>query len=191
MLRFVILLILITQSVQTDDVLKKLQDRFNSIDNFTADFKFTSPAMNINGKFIYKKRNKFVIESEARKIVSDSKSVWNYDINGKRVMISDIGDEPSSFSIERYLFDLPQKCNVRNYRDKKGKIYLELQPKSEEDFKKIIIETSDDLFRKIEITDFNGEKHIIELNNIKTDVKLKEEIFTFVPPKGIRIIDLR
>ncbi|MGK9370047.1 LolA family protein [Melioribacter sp. Ez-97] len=191
MLRFAMILLLLIQSAQTDPLLKKLQDRFNSIDNFAADFKFTSPAMNISGKFIYKKQNKFVIESGARKIVSDSRSVWNYDITGKRVIVSDFKEEPSSFTIERYLFELPKKCDVKNFKDDEGKNYLELIPNNEMDFKKIIIEISDDFFRKIEITDFNGEKHILELNNIKTDVKLREEIFTFVPPKGIRVIDLR
>ncbi len=191
MLRSLLLFLLVLLFVQSDPVLKKLQDRFNSIDNFTADFQFNSPTTNINGKIFYKKHNKFVINSDTRKIVSDASSLWNYDIKGKRVIISDISKEPSSFSIEKYLFDLPQNCKVSSFKDKSGKSYLVLVPKIEEDFKKITIETSKDFFRKIELTDINGQTHIIEFNNIKTDVNIKEEIFTFVPPKGIRIIDLR
>ncbi|MGK9476462.1 LolA family protein [Melioribacter sp. OK-6-Me] len=191
MLRSVLLLILVSLFVQSDPLLKKLQEKFDSIDSFTANFQFSSPTTNINGKIYYKKHNKFVIDSDTRKIISDARSLWNYDIKGKRVIISDIKSEPSSFSIEKYLFDLPQNCKVSSFKDKSGKSYLVLIPKIEEDFKKITIETSNDFFKKIELTDINGETHIIEFNNIKTDVNIKEEIFTFVPPKGIRIIDLR
>ncbi|MCK5456440.1 MAG: hypothetical protein KAI45_04880, partial [Melioribacteraceae bacterium] len=56
--------------------------------------------------------------------------------------------------------------------------------KKKEPIEEVIIE-------KVEITDFNNMKFIFELDSIKLNTKLSEQLFNFKPTEGVEVIDLR
>ena len=183
-----------------NEFLKKIQNKFKSVSDFSADFSqfVTEPegkqGTKISGKFYYKRKNKFIVELKNGKIISNGETVWNYDVRQKRVVISNFSDDPTSFSIERYVFDYPSECEVNLVKSDNGKDdYIELVPKRGDlDFNSAKIwKNSDDLIIRMEIEDISDYKYSIILNNINTDSKLSDDKFNFNPPKGIKIIDLR
>jgi chaperone LolA len=184
------------------EALKKVQNKFRSLQNFSAVFVQTINSNNgtnpgrLSGMFYYKKKNKFIVELKSQTITSDGKVIWNYDSRFKRVVISNLADDPTSFSLEKFIYDYPALCNVRSPQDaslKVGEKLIELDPKDQSlQFKwvKMWIQP-DGLISKMEVQDRGDINYVFEFSGIKLNHDLPDTKFTYYPPKGIKIIDLR
>lgn len=185
-----------------NDVLKRIQNKFNSINNFTANFTqsyYSSTGQNpgkTSGKFSYKRKNKFIVELKNQLIVSDGQTIWNSNKRFNRVVISNLADDPTSFSLERFVFDYPPLCKSKVIKDETvatGENLIELTPKDQDmEFKTVKIWTSGDgLISKLEVVDRGEMRYSFQFTDIKVNQDLADSKFTYSPPKGIQIIDLR
>jgi outer membrane lipoprotein carrier protein len=185
-----------------NNAIKKLQNKFNSINNFTADFsqnifslKGTGQGRG-SGKFSYKKKNKFIVELKNQSIISDGVNIWNYDKKFNRVVISYLEDDPTSFSLEKFIFDYPSLCRTKLVKDNPvhvGEELIVLTPKDNDlQFKEVRIwKSSDDLISRMELVDLGDMKYAFSFTELKPNQDLSDQNFTFNPPKGIKVIDLR
>ena len=184
------------------DILTKVQNKFNAINNFSASFIQTynktpgQTGVKVTGKFFYKKKNKFNVELSAVNIISDGVTVWNYNKSLNRVVISNLEKDPTSFSLEKFIFDYPPQCVTKLIKDesfKNGDDLLELVPKNNNlQFKKArILVSYDGMISKLEITDYIDVQYVFQFNDIKFNQELPSTKFTYSSPKGIQIIDLR
>jgi outer membrane lipoprotein carrier protein len=185
-----------------NEVIKKLQTRFNSINNFTAEFQqtffSTSNVENrkVSGNFFYKKKNKFVVELKNRSIISDGFNVWNYDKKFNRVIISYAQDDPTSFSLEKFIFDYPLLCKtrlVKNDLQNNNEKVIELTPKDDDlQFKIVRIwKGEDNLISRMEMTDLGDIKYSFSFTDVKINQDIPDSKFNFTPAKGTKVIDLR
>ena len=184
------------------DILAKVQNKFHTITNFSASFNQTfyktqgKTGIHAYGKFFYKKKNKFNVELNAINIISDGETIWNYNKNSNRVVISHLEKDPTSFSLERFVFDYPPQCVVKLIVDenvKNGEQLLELIPKNQKlQFKKVrILVSPDGMISKLEVTDYIDGRYVFQFSDIKYNQDLPDTKFTYSLPKGIQIIDLR
>lgn len=183
------------------EMIKKVQNKFNSLENFTANFSqnFFNAGGNEQGKaagkFTYKKKNKFVVELKNQTIVSDGETIWNYDKKFNRVVISYLSDDPTSFSLEKFVFDYPPLCRAKIVKDNSltNDFVLELTPKDNDlQFKLVRIwKNSDNLISKMELVDVGDMKYAFTFSDIKVNQDLADQIFTFNALKGTKVIDLR
>ncbi len=174
-----------------DDVLKKVQNKFNSIESFSADF-FESQS-SAKGVFYFKKENQFKIVTAKQEITNNGSTIWNYDQKLDRVVINSVENETSSFSLRQYLFDYPEKCEVTLTDTNSVETVLEFTPQSDElgfSSAKIYIDENY-LVQKIELENGMDSSIKFEFKNIKLDIDFSEEFFNYNPPQGSRIIDLR
>ncbi len=198
------LLLFITASVvypqSANQLIKKLQNKFNSISNFTANFtqNFFGTDGHDQGKssgtIIYQRKNKFIVTLKNQVIVSDGETIWNNDKRFNRVVISTLKDDPTTFSLERFIFDYPALCRIKLEKDEASREeYLLLTPKDQDmEFKYVKIWlTPDDLISKLEVLDLGDVKYFFQFSDHKINQAVSEARFTFYPPKGIKIIDLR
>jgi outer membrane lipoprotein carrier protein len=183
------------------EILKKVQNKFNSINNFTAGFTqnyFNAQGQNagkMEGKFSYKRKNKFIVDLKNQFIVSDGQTIWNNDSRFNRVVISKLNDDPTSFSLERFIFEYPPQCKITAAKDENylKQNVIELTPKEQNmQFKsaKIWID-SDGMIDKMEIIDAGGMRYAFQFTEIKINQDLPDSKFSFSPAKGTKIIDLR
>jgi outer membrane lipoprotein carrier protein len=184
------------------ELLQKIQNKFNSIDNFTANY--TQVYYNLqgqgtgktSGKFNYKRKNKFVVEIKNQVIVSDGTTIWNSDKKFNRVVISSFSDDPTSFSLERFVFDYPPLCKIKILKNEpavSGESVLELTPKDQDmafDDAKIWV-NQDGMISKLEVTDRGDVKYLFQFADIKINQDLPDSRFIYYPPKGMQIIDIR
>lgn len=193
-------LINLNPSISGNELLKRIQDEFKTFESFSA--KFTQNIYDekgtvdskLSGKFSYKKKNKFIVELKNSTIISNGESIWNYEKVQKRVIISYFNDEPSSFSLDRFVFDYPALCRVKSINDESSTLpILELIPKDENlNFKSIKIWVTESYFiSKLEIVDLSDLKFVLQITDVKKNIEISDTKFTFYPPKGIKIIDLR
>ncbi len=184
-----------------NEILKKSQEKFNSISSFSSTFSQSiinpqgKSTGRDNGTFIYKRKNKFIVEQKNSTIVSNGESVWNYDKSNKKVIISPFYDDPTSFSLERFIFDYPALCRIKFIKEESNdneKVIL-LTPKDDQlDVKEIKIWINNsNLISKLEIVDLLDLRFSFRFTDIKENPEISESRFTFYPPKGTKIIDLR
>ncbi len=198
---FICLVTSIIYSQSANDYIKKVQNKFNSITNFTANFSqnyFDAQDHDQGksaGKFSYKRKNKFIVDLKNQFIVSDGQTIWNNDKRFNRVVISNLLDDPTSFSLERFVFDYPPLCKnkIVTEESSKGEICIELTPKDQDmEFKYVKIWiTNDGMISRIEVLDRGDMRYAFRFTDLKINQDLPDSRFTYYPPKGIKIIDLR
>ena len=199
--RFLVLLIIpITFYAQSaDEIIDKAQNKFDKIENLKAKFSQTIysnqsiKSLGFEGEFYYKKENSFRITLPNREIISDGKSVWNYDKKAIKVVISEADFDEASFSLREIIYTYPAKCDLLLVESNSGLHYIKAIPKdSELNFKEVYLTiTNKYLLNKVEIVDFNNMKFIFELSSIKLNQNIDDNLFQFLPTEEVETIDLR
>lgn len=199
--RFLLLLIIpiAFYAQSADDIIDKMQKKFDKIDNLKSKFSQTIysnqsiKSLHFEGDFYYKKENSFRINLPNREIISDGKSVWNYDKKGRKVVISEADFEEASFSLKEIIYTYPKKCDLSLLDSESGKYYIKAIPNDFElNFKEVYLTINNKyLLSKVEIVDFNNMKFIFELFSIKLNQNIDDKLFQFLPVEEVEIIDLR
>jgi chaperone LolA len=180
---------------QNTKLLNDLQNHFNSIKDFSADLvQLNNGKVNLEGKLFFKKENNLRLELKNLNIVSDGKTNWNYNKGQKKVIISNYDEnDPSVFSLKRIIFDYPAKCDVSENIEN-GENVLVLKPKINSginaDLIKIWINKEDNISR-VSVSASSGNIIEVRFNNYKINKGIPDSKFTFTPPEGTKIIDLR
>jgi len=174
--------------------LKALQEKFNSLKDFNVDFSRTSNSKkDISGKMFYKSKNKIRLEMQNTIVVSDSKSIWNFNKKDNKVFITNADDDSQSFlSLDKLVNEYPPKCKV-NIIKVDAREVIELTPGiSNLQFKKILMWTnSNNLLSKVIIEDQAIGKMELDFTGYKLNTNIADSKFTFTPPEGSTVIDLR
>jgi len=177
----------------TNELLNAVQSKYNSINTLTADFSKSSGSKeDFSGKIYLKKENKLRIELKNNTIITDGETFWNYNKKENKVIINNYDEsEPSELSLNNFIQVYPSKSNVSSGEEGNYKI-LRLVPKTAElnfSSAKLYI-NKDDLVEKV-IIDGNSGNSTITLSGYKLNQDIPDSEFTYSPPKGIKVIDLR
>lgn len=176
------------------DLLKSVQEKFKEIRNLSADIIQTVNSDNPRqGKLFFKKPESYRLEISNQIIITDGKTFWNYNKNQKKVIIDNYQKtEDNIFSINYLLFDVPNKSNISSSVDGEFK-KLTLKSK-ETSFPYLTIELwidSDRLIKKVKAIDNSGTSYEIQFNRYNINQNLRTDLFSFNPPEGTKVIDLR
>jgi outer membrane lipoprotein carrier protein len=200
------LLILVAQQkeLSIQEITELMQRRQAMIDDATAEFTqhvkfgFSKIEQSFAGILRMKKPNKYRIESEYQTVVTDGATVWSYSSVNNQVLIDRYKENQNSISPEKFLLTIPaQYYATRLGREKLGEIQtiaLKLVPKDDRSFVKSVkvwVEEGSWVVQKVTIVDINETETTYTLKSIKLNTNLKEQVFTFVPPTGAEVVDLR
>lgn len=175
-------------------MLKAMQNKFNSLKDFSVNFsRFSNSKKDLSGKMFYKSKNKIRLEMQNSLVVSDSKSIWNYNKKDNKVLITNADDNSQSFlSLDKLVNEYPSECKVNLLKVDASEV-IELTPGSSNlQFKKILMWTnSDDLLSKVIIEDQAIGKMEIDFSGYKLNQSIDDSKFSFNSPEGSTVIDLR
>jgi len=197
--RLLLVTILISFSVSlaqnnANEVLKKIQGKFNSITDLSAQItQSVNGKVNLKGKVFYKKENHLRFEFDNMIIVSDGETSWNYNKKQDKVVITDYDTEGNKIlSIRQIIFEYPESCEL-NTSEIEGKKVLELIPNDDTiSFSSIKLFTdSENLITKVLIDDPAAGAIQIVLSNYQLNKNLPDSYFSFTPPEGSQVLDLR
>jgi outer membrane lipoprotein carrier protein len=177
------------------DLLDAVQKKYKSINDLNADFKqSTNGKTTVNGKIFISKGNKIRLELKNSTIISDGTVLWNYNKGQKKVVINNASvSDPSSFSIDKFLYDYPSKSVVTlEKEDDHDVLVLIPQKDSNMNFNKTKIRVNRDyLIIEVSIENLPGTMTNLQFSNYKLNQNLPESRFIFSPPEGTNVIDLR
>jgi len=176
------------------ELLKNIQDKFGSIDDLSAQIvQSVNDKVNLKGKVFYKKENHLRFEFDNMIIVSDGETSWNYNKKQDKVIITNYENEGNKIlSIRQIIYDYPEDCELSTF-ESEGKTVLELIPRDDTfSFTSIkLFVNSEYLIIKVLVDDPAAGSIQIEISNYQLNNNLPNSYFSFIPPEGSQVLDLR
>lgn len=190
---FILCIIVIAQP-DAQEKLAELQSRFDSIDDLSADItQSISGKTNLTGKIFYKKENKLRFEFNNILVVSDGETSWNYNMRDNKVIITNYENEGTNIlSINQLIYEYPEECDISAYKFE-GQTILEFIPNTSTlNFSsiKLWIDENNLVTRALFDDPATGLVQI-DLSKYLLNSDLPDSHFSFTPPVGSEIIDLR
>ena len=188
-------------NITAQEIIQNVQNTYKDITDAKASFSQSlkygkSKAQTTSGTLFIKKENKYRIEAGSQIIVTDGTTSWNYNSNKKQVIIDNYKETGNSFSPNKYLFQYPENfySDLSGTETLNGKdVYLlKLSPREGGYVKsaQLWVGKDDWLIKKIYIS--TDESTIVyNVKNIQLNPGLSNSKFTFTPPEGVEVIDMR
>jgi outer membrane lipoprotein carrier protein len=186
------------------DVLEKVRKKYDSISD--AQLKFSQKStfelskieQNVKGTLLLKKTNKYRVETDDQTIVTNGETVWSYTVSTKQVLIDHFKMDQNAMSPEKVLSGAPTEFSSALLgREKLGKVevvVLKLIPTNSQSLVKTMklwVDIATWLIRKVEIADVNGKQTEYMVTEVRTNIGLQDSEFTYQPPEGTEVVDLR
>ena len=194
----IIIVVLLVSIVHTqtngNKLINDLQTKFNAIDDLTAEFsQSTNGKKFLSGVFIFKKENMIKIIAKQLVIVSDGTTSWSYNKNENKVIISNFDEnDPGVFSINELVYNFPKECDISSTIENEERVLTLVPNGYKYNFNKVQIWLSiDDLISKVIFSDPAIGKTEVSFSNYKLNQNYSDSEFSFIPPEGSKIIDLR
>jgi chaperone LolA len=191
---FLIFFSAIAFSQNAEAVLKSLQNKFDSISSLSVDVTQKTNAKSVQtGKMFFKKENNLRIEFPNQIIVADGSTSWNYNKKNKKVIISNYDETGSGLlSINYLIYQYPSECEL-SLSSEGDKQILILKPKSNRNNMGVVklYITKENLIDRAIISNKDSGTIEVLFSNYKLNQKLSDSQFTFIPPEGTAVVDLR
>lgn len=184
-----------------DDAVKRLQDRYDGIQDMQGTFSQTSHLKDLErvetyeGEFFVKKpssmRWKYSKPRDEEVIIRDIHT-WIYKKSEKQVLKTTFSQDALGqipIALLNSLGDLKKDFNINQLSEG----VLELKPKRTMGYiKGVLLEVSSQKFplKKFSIIDTYGNQIIIEVKNVKVNSGLEDSLFTFDVPPGVEVFDM-
>jgi outer membrane lipoprotein-sorting protein len=177
----------------SESTILKLQAKFESIKYMQADFSQNSNGENsLIGKIYFSKENNYRIELSNNIIISNGSSIWNEDIKRKKVIISNIDEDPLAFSLSEYIYEYPSKCDVTEEKIDDGYLVILSGENTDLKFKTTKLWVNQNyLIYKIVVSDFGGNSFTLQFTNIVIDKFIDNSYFEYISNTTNKLIDLR
>jgi outer membrane lipoprotein carrier protein len=183
------------------EIIKNVQDKYKDIKDAKATFSLSESfsggkSSSAGGTIMIKKENKYKIKTDKFILITDGSTSWSYTPSKKQVVIDNYKDDGNTFSPNKYLFNYPENfysdLSGEEKVNKKDCYVLKLTPRNKGNIKsaKVWVDKTESLIRKITITTSESTK-TYTLKTITLDPGLASSEFTFTPPSGVEVIDLR
>ena len=186
------------------DITRQLQRRFDSMQDATATFSqrvkfnFSNIEQTFSGTLTMKKPNRYRVESEHQTLVTDGSAVWSFSPANKQVLVDRYKENHNSLSPEKFLLNLPAQYYSTLLKTEKignaDAFVLKLVPKDDQSFitsVKMWVESGSWLVRRVLIVDMNDTETDYTITDMKLNTRVPDSLFSFTPPAGTEVVDLR
>lgn len=192
---FFLLLVGLSFSQSAEGLLQKLQDKFDKINDLSAEFvQSANGQAYMNGKFMFKKEDKLRIEFKNSTLISNGKTNWNFNKKENKVIISEYeSNGPSPLSIKKIVYDYPKECSVSSATEDAVEILI-FTPNQNSQIGYTTIRiwpSKDHLINKVEMKDKANNLFQVSFTKYKINQGISDNKFNFNPPEGSQVIDLR
>ncbi len=187
-------------------IIAKIQNKYKNISTLEIHFKqktvfeLTKMESEVFGTLLLDRKNdRYRLETEDQLIVDNGKTFWRYNKLENQVLIDYAKKSEEDVLLSDFLFDIQKKYFAELVSEEKtGKqkqFVIKLTPKNTEEsyFKAIKVWVLDKTWeiQRVVYIDINDNKTEFEITQLKINVPIPENAFTFKPPQGVDIVDLR
>lgn len=189
-------------SVQADaESLQRLHDKLQGMRSFQAEF--TQTVLDGSGAMMQTTQGKIAVKRPGllhwqvyapleQLLVSDGVKLWSYDPDLEQVTVQAVDQRLSqtpALLLSGEVEGLADSYEIDSIQLDDKVWQFQLTPKQPDSlFEQLRLTFSGDTLVQMHLLDSLGQRSSLEFNNIKMNPKLKDKMFSFVPPKGVDII---
>ena len=188
----------LSETYTVESVFASLRAKYSSMKTVELEFQSVEPVSGMVGSLQAEKSGKYVLTLSDRKIICDNRTIWNIIPNRKMVSISSVKNKPTT-SIDIILFTFLysyQPISIKEYSvGKSNLLALELHPKGQSaamGIKKlrVFLKKGSTNIERISADDGNQDM-VWDIKKLNINSKLQPGLFSYSPPVGIEVIDMR
>lgn len=187
---------------EAEDIVNRVRDRLEDLDTFSCSFVWDryraslDRTSRIEGTLVMKRPYLLRVEYPGNVIVVDGKYTWTYLANNRQLQISDFVEGaqfPSPETIfRRYSASRTAVLSGRDTVNDRECDVIQLVPSDPDDVRVTVwIDRELEFPVKTVETAPTGDTSTHVLGNIELNEPVDDSLFTFQPPEGTTIIDLR
>lgn len=190
------------RAAQTDDIVEKLQKKYESISSIEASFTQDVFTVSLNkseateGRVYFKKPGKWkwLYNDPSRGVfTSNGKKVWLFEPDFNQVIEKDV-DAASRGITTDFLTgvgNLGRDFDIRLAEERASSFLLELTPKTEiPNVKRLFLEVDRTGFLVVKtvVSDYLGNRTEISFKDLKINPQISDSVFELKPPKGSVVV---
>lgn len=204
----ILLLLLPLSSVfgnNAEKLIKKIQKQYRDTKRIeihfteTTKFSFTGTESNVSGTLQMDGKEKYRFDADDQVLVSNGKTLWRFNKVESQVLIDKVNTEETDDFFNSFLYHIDDHYFGEIFEEKKinnTKVYgikLTPKPSQQSPFTSIKIWVQDKSWRihRLVYTRYNGNSTEYTINKMIFNPNFPAELFSFTPPQGIQVIDLR
>jgi len=183
--------------------LTDVQEAHEALDGLRASFTqvissdFAGDTTRIEGTVLLS-GNKYRVNTPGQTVVTDGETTWIYTPADSQVVVNDAEKESSTVTPETFHTASADRYSVasRTPTTRSGADHVKLQVTAADSasrFKKatLWVRQSDRVVTRMRATDRNGSTLDLRLEDLVVNPTLTNDPFTFSPPEGMEVVDLR
>lgn len=184
-----------------DEVLRNVRRTYAGVTDASASFtqtiarRFGAPKMQ-TGTVTVKKGNRYRVETAEQTICSDGTTVWMATPASNQVLVDDVRTNGRLFSPDAFLAGLPAEMRIDSLRTEGNTGRLSMTPTGGAAVRTVRsltawVDLRSWTVTRVEYTDRSRTTFTILLSGFTFDAGLPDSHFRYVPPKGMKTVDLR
>ncbi len=188
-------------AADAQSVFARVQKQYGESESIRAQFFTRMPgdANMVRGTLLVKRGNKFRLDMSGRTVVCNGQTVWNYDHNEKKVVISTFKNNPATVSPEKIFLGFPKtyKPTIKQESASEGRLLrLVLTPSSARDavggMQEVTMRLVPETLKLKELLISDGSAtYQWTMTELIINAGLKDVQFEYTIPNGAQVVDLR
>lgn len=178
-------------------VARTLQQRYRQVRTLSADFVQSTGTTRLTGR-LQVRGDAFRMTVGEQTLVTDGRTLWSYAPDDEQVVVQDYNAAQTGFSIGQLFTDYLRVFRAvgatRATLDGVRHDVLTLRPRDAGSSVRdatLYVRSSDAIPTRIRVRDTNGTLHAFDLSRVQLNPSLPASTFTFTPPRGTEVVDLR
>lgn len=211
---YIVLALLISGSVakaqksdpEAKQVLDAVSAKFKTFSTVQANFTYkvenaAGKALSTKTGTVKMKGNKYRVSFGGQEIISDGKTIWNYDKSSNEVTINNVDESGSGLTPQKLFTNFYDKDFLYILNGEKkvgGKTMQEIEmtpTDKSKAFHKVYVQVdkSAKTIYSTRVLENGGNRYTYTVSSMKTNVPLEDQQFTFDKSKypGVEVVDLR
>ncbi len=184
-------------------ILERLEAKYQATEALRADFRqtTTSPFSNRSTTFrgtLLLQGDRYRVETDRQTLVTNGTTTWIYTPAEGQVIVSENVENETAFVPSDFFYQYQDRFTVSSSRvvEQDGSTYhvLRMRPKEDQSFYRSItlwVRDRDALITRLEVVDANDTQMVFDLQDVEFAPSISVDAFTFSPPQGAEVIDLR
>ncbi len=184
-------------------LMERLRARYQQIDALQASFiqilqtPYAEQPDTLRGK-LWLQGDRYRIETPRQTIVTDGRTTWVYLPDTRQVLVNDYVPDETGFSLSEFLLHYSDRYEVSGGETVtyQNTAYhrLRLRPlRPEAPFQEVVlwVRARDLLVTRVDVRDVNDTRMTFLLSDLVLNPAPSPTLFTFRPPDGVEVVDLR